>query len=172
MFSGWGIRTLSTSDASYNPVDYQVGSVWPHDNAFIAAGMQHHGYATEASQIFTGLMEAAVRFEHFRLPELFAGYERRGAEEPVRYPVACSPQAWAAGSIPYLLQHALALHPEAFDRRLRIRRPHLPRWLRWVEVRHLRVGQAEIDLRYERSDASTLVAIQRRRGELTVLIED
>jgi glycogen debranching enzyme len=171
MFSGWGVRTLSATDPSYNPVDYQVGSVWPHDNAIIVAGMQRYGFDKEANQIFTAVMQAASKFEHFRLPEVFAGYDRGLADMPVKYPVACNPQAWAAGSIPCMLASMLGLHPDGFNRRLHIRHPHLPDWLRWVSLRHLRVGDAEVDLRYERSDQGTLVAVTGKRGDLLVSVE-
>jgi glycogen debranching enzyme len=171
MFSGWGIRTLSSADVAYNPIDYQVGSVWPHDNAVIVAGMQRYGFATEANHVFTAVTQAAMNFEHFRLPEVFAGYERALARKPVRYPVACNPQAWAAGSIPYMLASILGLEPDAFGRTLRIRRPHLPDWLDWVRLRRLRVGEAEADLYYQRSDQRTLVAVTRKRGDLLVSVE-
>ncbi len=171
MFSGWGVRTLSAKDTSYNPVDYQVGSVWPHDNAIIVAGMQRYGFVKQADQVFTALMQAATNFEHFRLPEVFAGYDRSFASKPVKYPVACNPQAWAAGSIPYMLAAALGLHPDAFNQRLAIRHPHLPDWLQRVTVRHLRVGDAEVDLRYERADQQTLVAVERKHGYLAVRVE-
>ncbi|MDQ6672658.1 MAG: amylo-alpha-1,6-glucosidase, partial [Chloroflexota bacterium] len=166
MFSGWGVRTLSALHPAYNPVDYQVGSVWPHDNAIIVAGMQRHGFDKEANQVFTAMMQAASKFEHFRLPEVFAGYERGVASKPVKYPVACNPQAWAAGSIPYMLASMLGLQPDAFNRILHVQHPHLPDWLRWVTLSHLRVGDAEVDLRYERSDHGTLVAVTRKRGDL------
>ena len=158
-------------DPSYNPVDYQLGSVWPHDNAIIVAGMQHYGFDKEANQVFTAIMQAASKFEHFRLPEVFAGHDRGFATKPVKYPVACNPQAWAAGSIPYMLASMLGLHLDGFNRRLHIRHPHLPDWLRWVTLRHLRVGDAEVDLKYERSGKATLVAVTRKRGELLVSIE-
>jgi glycogen debranching enzyme len=171
MFSGWGVRTLSATDPSYNPVDYQVGSVWPHDNAMIVAGMQRYGFGKEANQVFTALMQAATKFDHFRLPEVFAGYDRAFASKPVKYPVACNPQAWAAGSIPYMLASVLGLRPDAFNRRLHIQHPHLPDWLQWVTLRHLRIGDAEVDLRYERSGQGTLVAVTRKRGDLLVSVE-
>lgn len=171
MFSGWGIRTLSAGDRSYNPVEYQLGSVWPHDNALIVAGMQHYGFASEACQVFTAVVDAATRFEHFRLPELFAGYDRRLASLPARYPVACNPQAWAAGAIPYMLVSLLGLVPDAFNSRLRIRRPYLPEWLEWVEVRRLRVGQAEIDLHYQRLGNQTVVSVARKHGDVLVSVE-
>jgi glycogen debranching enzyme len=171
MFSGWGIRTLSATDASYNPVDYQVGSIWPHDNAMIVAGMLRYGFTNEANKVFTAVMQAASKFEHFRLPEVFAGYDRSIASMPVKYPVACNPQAWAAGSIPYMVASTLGLHPDGFNRRLRIRHPCLPDWLQWVSVRRVQVADAEVDLRYERSDHGTLVEVTRKRGELLVTIE-
>jgi glycogen debranching enzyme len=171
MFSGWGIRTLSSDDQSYNPVDYQLGSIWPHDNAMIVAGMQRYGFATEANEILTVMMEAASSFEHFRLPEVFAGYDRGIANKPVKYPVACNPQAWAAGSIPFMLASVLGLQPDAFNCRLHIRKPRLPDWLEWVALRGLRIGEAEVDLRYERSAHQTLVAVTRKRGDLEVSVE-
>ncbi|HEY7061090.1 MAG TPA: glycogen debranching N-terminal domain-containing protein [Chloroflexota bacterium] len=171
MFTGWGVRTLSADDRSYNPIDYQLGSIWPHDNAFVAAGMHRYGYVGEASRVFTAIKEAATEFPHFRLPETFAGYDRGYASKPVRYPVACNPQAWAAGTIPYMLRTALGLQPDACEQRLRIVRPHLPDWLHWVAVHNLRVGDARVDLRYERSDAKTLVAVTDKRGDLTVTVE-
>jgi glycogen debranching enzyme len=171
MFSGWGIRTLSAEDRSYNPVDYQVGSVWPHDNAIIVAGMQRYGFNQEANRVFTAIMQAATKFEHFRLPEVFAGYDQRFSSRPVKYPVACNPQAWAAGSIPYMLASVLGLQPDAFHRRLRIERPHLPDWLEWVGMRKLRVGEAEVDVEYQRSGDKTLVAVTRKHGDLLVTVE-
>ncbi len=171
MFSGWGVRTLSARHPAYNPVDYQVGSVWPHDNAFIAAGMQRYGFDSEANQVFTAIMQAASHFEHFRLPEVFAGYDRGLASKPVRYPVACNPQAWAAGSMPYMLASLLGLHPDGFNRRLHIRHPHLPEWLQWVTLRHVRVGDSEVDLKYERSDDGTRVTVTHQSGDLLVSVE-
>ena len=171
MFSGWGVRTLSADDRSYNPIDYQLGSIWPHDNAFIVAGMHRYGFAAEASQVFTAIKEAATAFEHVRLPEAFAGYDRGYASKPVRYPVACNPQAWAAGAIPYMLQASLGLQPDAFGHRLHVEHPHLPDWLRWARIHNLRVGDAQIDLRYERVDGETLVAVSDKRGDIAVTVK-
>jgi glycogen debranching enzyme len=171
MFSGWGIRTLSAEDRSYNPVDYQVGSVWPHDNAIIVAGMQRYGFNDEAKRVFTAVMEAATNFDHFRLPEVFAGYDRTFARKPVKYPVACNPQAWAAGSIPYMLASMLGLYPDGFNGRLQIRNPSLPEWLDWVMLRHLRLGEAEIDLEYRRLGGRTLVAVTRKHGHVNVSVD-
>jgi glycogen debranching enzyme len=171
MFSGWGIRTLSSDDASYNPVDYQVGSVWPHDNAIIVAGMQRYGCSDAASRVFTAIMDAAAEFDHFRLPELFAGHARGPASKPVTYPVACNPQAWAAGAIPFMLSSMLGLQPDAFNHCLHIRHALLPKWLNQVVLRGLRVGEAELDLRYERAADATVVVVTAKRGDVVVSVE-
>ena len=116
------------------------------------------------------MVDAAAQFEHYRLPEVFAG--TNADREPAgEIPVACNPQAWAAGAIPHMLAAMLGLDLDGFNRRLRIRHPHLPDWLRWVTLRHLRIGDAEVDLKYERSEAATLVAVTRKRGDLLVSVE-
>jgi glycogen debranching enzyme len=171
MFSGWGVRTLSAEDASYNPVDYQVGSVWPHDNAMIVAGMQRYGFSDAASRVFTAMIDAASEFDHLRLPELFAGHERGPATRPVTYPVACNPQAWAAGAIPFMLSSMLGLQPDAFNQRLRIQHAALPKWLKRVVVHGLRIGAAEVDLRYDRTADATEVVVTAKRGDLVVSVE-
>src|SRR5581483_9096126 len=114
MYNGWGIRTLSAEEHCYNPVGYHLGTVWPHDNSIIAAGCRRYGLDQEALRIFTGLAQAALHLTDYRIPELFAGFSRHEYAEPVHFPVACHPQAWAAGSIPYLIETILGLTPEAF----------------------------------------------------------
>ena len=123
LFTGWGIRTLAQSHPAYNPVGYHTGSVWPHDSALIAAGLRRYGFDDDFTTIFEGLLEAASHFGGHRLPELFAGLAREELDDPVPYPVACRPQAWAAGSIPLLLKWGLGLSPDALNGRLRIVRP-------------------------------------------------
>jgi glycogen debranching enzyme len=171
MYSGWGVRTLAQGEAAYNPIDYQVGSIWPHDNSFIAAGLKRYGQDNDFVRVFSGIFDAAVRFEHYRLPEVFAGFGRDQYANPVHYPVACSPQAWASGAIPYLLRTALGLEPDAPNGCLTIRRPILPDWLGSVEVKGLQVGKSSLDLRYERVNGVTLVALVHREGDAQVLIE-
>lgn len=112
MFSGWGVRTLSSEMARYDPVSYHNGSVWPHDNSLIAAGLARYGHHEAAEMIVDGLMAAAAAFPENRLPELFAGYTRRGISFPVPYPSANAPQAWAAGAIIYGLELLLRLKPD------------------------------------------------------------
>ncbi len=172
MFSGWGIRTLSKEAIAYNPVGYHLGTVWPHDNGIIAAGFRRYGHDASASRILESLFEAAADFEHARLPECFAGLERSLFGIPVRYPVACHPQAWAAGSIAHLLTETLGLQPAAFDRRLRIVRPSLPSFLDSLSIEGLTVGAGRVDLDFRRSKASIEVSVGRITGELDVVIDD
>lgn len=111
MFTGWGIRTLSSDMVRYNPVSYHNGSVWPHDNSLIAAGLARYGFIDEAEKVISGLFRAASDFPDKRLPELFAGYPRREYSFPVPYPATNAPQAWAAGAIIYLLETLLRVTP-------------------------------------------------------------
>jgi glycogen debranching enzyme len=171
MFCGWGVRTLSAKERAYNPLDYQTGSIWPHDNALIALGLRRWGFTQAMDRIFTGIFQAATHFEDFRLPEVFDGFGQQQYPRPVHYPVACSPQAWAAGALPLLLQVALGLEPDALEGVLRIHRPHLPDWLRSVTIRGLRVADTSIDLQYRREDSTTLVAVLGRRGKIEVLVQ-
>ncbi|HZU75450.1 MAG TPA: amylo-alpha-1,6-glucosidase, partial [Dehalococcoidia bacterium] len=171
MFSGWGIRTLAEGEAAYNPIDYQVGSVWPHDNALIAAGLKRYGFDEEFERVFSAIFQAATQFRHYQLPEVFAGFSRQQYSQPVHYPVACSPQAWASGALPLLLATALGLQPDAPAQRLHVVRPALPEWLASLRIRGVRVGEAAVDLHYRRTDQGTLVAVLNKQGEVQVSIE-
>ncbi|HEV2405179.1 MAG TPA: hypothetical protein VGR88_06990 [Ktedonobacterales bacterium] len=170
MCNGWGIRTLSSDERGYNPLDYQLGSVWPHDNALIALGLRRAGFTSAMETVFTGIFNAASLFPQFRLPEVFDGFSRDEYDHPVNYPVACSPQAWAAGALPLLLTAALGLEPSALERRLTIQSPRLPEWMTSVAMRGLRVGDMTVDLRYQRTGDTTLVAVERRDGDLEVIV--
>jgi glycogen debranching enzyme len=172
MFSGWGIRTLGEGEAAYNPVGYHLGTVWPHDNAMIGIGLRRYGFDTDFIRVLEGLLEAAARAENFRLPELFAGFGRSDFETPVPYPVACQPQAWAAGAIPYLGRCALGLEADALHNRLRIRRPSMTHWLNRVRVEGLRIGDSEVDLLFERaSSGGVALSDVQIRGDLEVVLE-
>jgi glycogen debranching enzyme len=171
MFSGWGVRTLAESHPAYNPVGYHTGSVWPHDSSLIAFGLRRYGFDEDFTLIFEGLLEAASRFDDYRLPELFAGFARAEFDEPVPYPVACQPQAWAAGSIPFLLKWGLGLSPDALAKRLAIVRPSLPRWLNRVEVSGLALGDARIDLVFERAGEQVTLADAHIEGDAEVVLE-
>ena len=171
MFSGWGIRTLAQTHPAYNPVGYHTGSVWPHDNALIAFGLRRYGFDEDFTKVFEGLLEAASRFNDYRLPELFGGFARDEFDEPVPYPVACQPQAWSAGSIPFLLKWGLGLSPAAMEKRLRIIRPSLPRWLERVDVTGLEIAGARVDLRFERAGDQVTLADARIDGDIEVVLE-
>jgi glycogen debranching enzyme len=171
MFTGWGIRTLAQSHPAYNPVGYHTGSVWPHDSALIAFGLRRYGFDEDFTLIFEGLLEAASRFDDYRLPELFGGFSRAEFDEPVPYPVACQPQAWAAGSIPFLLKWGLGLSPDALENRLAIVRPSLPRWLNRVELTGLALGDARIDLVFERAGKHVTLADAQIEGDAEVVLE-
>lgn len=173
MFSGWGVRTLSSEERRYNPIGYHLGTVWPHDNSVILAGLRRYGFAEQACAIFTGIAQASASFANHRLPELFCGFAREQYPSPVRYPVACHPQAWAAGSVPWMLTSLLGLEPQALAGRLAVRAPILPSWIPDVELRGLRVSRAQVDLRFQRTAAgSASVQILDQRGKLEIDIED
>jgi len=172
MNSGWGIRTLATGEAAFNPVSYHLGSVWPHDSALVAAGLRRYGYDAEFAALFDATLDAASHVPGYRLPELFAGFGRTEFGVPVPYPVACRPQAWAAGAVPFLLAEALGLRADALERRLAVHRPVLPRWLHRVEVTGLRVGDARVDLLFERTRGTDHVALSdvRADGDVEVIL--
>ncbi len=171
MFGGWGIRTLSAQATAFNPVGYHLGTVWPHDNAIVAAGFRRYGHDDAAEQIFSALVEAAQDFPQQRLPECFAGFRKTAFGIPVRYPIACHPQAWAAGALPHLLTSILGLEPSAFDGRLRIVRPRLPPWISHLELRGLVVGRGTADIAFDAVAGRTDVSIRRIEGDLDIHAE-
>lgn len=165
MFGGWGIRTLSTRERRSNPIGYHLGTVWPHDNAIIAAGLHRYGYDEEALQVTEGILQAARHFVHYRLPEVFAGFSRKQFSTPMRYPVACHPQAWAAASVPYLLTSLLGLVPDAFNNRLQILRPVLPENVDAIDIVRVPLGKGCVDLHFSRGrDGSVQVEASNRHG--------
>jgi glycogen debranching enzyme len=172
MFSGWGIRTLADDEPAYNPVGYHLGTVWPHDTAIIAVGLRRYGFDEDATRVLEALLDAAAGAERYRLPELFAGFGRTEFETPVPYPVACQPQAWAAGAIPYLGRSEIGVEADGLRNRLRIRRPSMTRWLNRVEVTRLRIADSEVDLVFERTGPGAGVALAdvRIRGDVEVVL--
>jgi glycogen debranching enzyme len=171
MFSGWGIRTMSKEAVAYNPMSYHNGSVWPHDNALVGAGLKRYGYDQSLLQITTGLFDAAMHMEYFRLPELFCGFTRRTPATPVRYPVACSPQAWAAGSPFLLLQSMLGISARADQGLITVNKPALPEWLNSLEWRNLRVGDSRLSLLFTRQGGVTTFSMTERQGDIRVVME-
>jgi glycogen debranching enzyme len=167
MWSGWGIRTLSAYNPAYNPFSYQRGSVWPHDNGIIALGFKRYGFAAEAARIARDISRAASCFTSHRLPELYAGVERRSGTFPVQYLGANVPQAWAAGAAFHLLRAILGLDADAPRGRLHVD-PALPEWLPDVTLHGLRVGSARLDLRFWREGARTRWEASTREGRIEV----
>jgi glycogen debranching enzyme len=168
-FSGWGIRTLSASEVRYNPMSYHNGSIWPHDNALIAAGFARYGLHDEALAVLTAMFEASGSMHLHRLPELFCGFGRERGEGPISYPVACHPQAWASGAALLLLQAALGLEVRAADRVVTFTRPRLPEYLDQVRLRNLRVGPHTVDLLLNRADDDVGIKVVRRTGPVEVI---
>jgi glycogen debranching enzyme len=165
LFSGWGIRTLSSEESYFNPMSYHCGSVWPHDNAVIGFGMARYGLNRESALIFQALYDAALHFRDYRLPELFCGVSRLAKGEPVHYPVSCSPQAWAAGSPFLLLTGLLGLCPSADCGRLAIVDPHLPQFLKTLRLDNLRIGPTRLSLEFERQGDRTYCNVADMQGE-------
>ncbi|HWA59824.1 MAG TPA: amylo-alpha-1,6-glucosidase [Caulobacteraceae bacterium] len=147
--SGWGVRTLAMAQARYNPMSYHNGSIWPHDTALCVAGMARYGEREGVAKVMLDLFQAACSFG-MRMPELFCGFPREGGEPPIAYPVACLPQAWAAGSAFMMLQACLGLSVDASRREIRLTRPTLPPGIHELTVTGLPIGEAEVDIRFQR----------------------
>jgi glycogen debranching enzyme len=169
MWSGWGIRTLSSAHVSYNPMSYQLGSVWPHDNGCIVNGLHSYGHDQEAAQIARALFDAAQRFDDNRLPELFGGFEREPGAPPVRYVDANAPQAWAAGAAIQLICSLLGFEAHAPSGTL-VLRPSLPDWLDVIRVQNLHVGSAVVDFAVRRTDSGHEVDVTRLDGKLECVL--
>jgi len=167
MWSGWGIRTLSSGNPAYNPFSYQNGSVWPHDNGIIAMGFKRYGFAKEAAMIARDISEAASYFVFYRLPELYAGTRREPGAFPVQYLGANVPQAWAAGSVFHLLRAILGLHADAHNKTLYVD-PVLPHWLPDITLHNLRVGASTVTLRFWTENNETRYEVLSGEGELHV----
>lgn len=168
--SGWGLRTLASGQAGFNPIGYHTGSVWPHDNAIAAAGLKRAGRHEDANRIASRIFEAARRSPDHRLPELFCGFSRDEASAPVPYPVACSPQAWSAAAPLSLLQTMLGMRANAFEHVLELDHPRLPDWLGSVTVRNLRVGSATVDFVVQRHLGATTGEVIRTDGDVEVVV--
>jgi glycogen debranching enzyme len=172
MWSGWGIRTLSAQHPAYNPFSYQLGSVWPHDNAICAAGFRRYGLDASAAQVARAIFDASDRFRSRRLPELFSGLPRDPGGFPVQYLGANVPQAWAAGAVVHFISSLLGVQADAPHRRL-VLRPWLPPWLDEVRLENLRVGDAVVDLRVHRlADGGHGIDVERQQGELEVALDE
>lgn len=170
MFTGWGVRTLSARERLYNPMSYHNGSVWPHDTAIAAAGLRRYGIEEGFLALSTGLFQAVLHWDGLRMPELFCGFPRQPGYGPTRYPVACSPQAWAAGVVFELVSGMLGFMPDERRNQLMLDRPILPPWLNWIEVRNLRFRGSRLSLIVERGRQGSAVELLGREGDAEILI--
>jgi len=169
-FSGWGIRTVAYGEARYNPMSYHNGSIWPHDNAMIALGMARYGLKEQAAQICKALFEVATHQELRRLPELFCGFPRRRHQGPTAYPVACSPQAWAAAAPFATLAASLGLVLDCEGNAVRFHDPVLPDFLNEVVIRKLHLGTSYLDLRLHQQGRDVALNVLGRKGDARILL--
>jgi glycogen debranching enzyme len=169
-FSGWGIRTLAATEVRYNPMSYHNGAVWPHDNALIAYGAARYGLHDLAVRALAGLFAAGTYFDLNRTPELFCGFDRQPGEGPVPYPVACAPQAWAAGSVFLLLQACLGLGVSAVERQVWFHQPQLTSFVPELRITNPEVAGAVVDLHLVRHGDDVGVNVLRRVGDLAVVV--
>jgi glycogen debranching enzyme len=151
-------------------MSYHNGSVWPHDTALVAAGFARYGLRRNVLSLLTGLFDASLFTHLHRLPELICGFERRPGEGPTLYPVACSPQSWAAAAPISLLQSCLGLSISADERRISLARPILPPSLQQIRIRNLRVRGAQVDLVLTRHKRDVGVHVERRTGPVDVQV--
>ena len=170
-FSGWGIRTLAQGEARFNPMSYHDGSIWPHDNSLIAAGMARYGHMEQVETVFTGLFDTATYMDLRRIPELFCGFRRHEGAGPIQYPVACAPHAWAAGAPLLMLQACLGLEFDVDRRAIRFRRPRLPSFLDEVTIRNLAVCGGSVDVNLKTLGTSVALSILRNDGGIAVTLE-
>jgi glycogen debranching enzyme len=168
-FGGWGVRTVAAGEARYNPLSYHNGSIWPHDNAIVASGLAKYECKDMAGRILLGLLDASRWADLSRLPELFCGLDRRRGEGPTLYPVACSPQAWAAGAVFLLVQACLGGSTQAASNRVLFDRPYLPEGIPQLWIKGLRTSKGSVDLFFERRNDAVRVEVTEQQGEIEVV---
>jgi len=168
-FAGWGVRTLAASQSRYNPMSYHNGSIWPHDNAIIAAGFARYGLTASATRIMSAMLDLSQSVDLNRLPELICGFHRRTGEFPTLYPVACAPQSWAAGTVYMLLSACLGLQIDATARRIAVRRAVLPESVEWLRITNVTVLDASLDLLLTRHPYDVSVTVLRRDGDVEIV---
>lgn len=165
--SGWGLRTLAKGQARFNPMSYHNGSVWPHDTALAAAGMARYGERHAVAMLLGEIYGSAAHFQ-MRLPELFCGFVRETGEPPIAYPVACLPQAWAAGSVFLMMQSVLGLNIDAAEGLVEVNNPALPAGLDRLSITRLKVGDGVIDLHFQRLNGHVVVMPRERSGTVNL----
>ena len=168
-FSGWGVRTVAAGQARYNPLSYHNGSIWPHDNSIVASGLAKYECKDMAGRILLGLLDASRWADLGRLPELFCGLDRRRGEGPTLYPVACSPQAWAAGAVFLLVQACLGVSIQGASNRILFDRPYLPDGIPQLWIKGLHSSKGSVDVFCERRNDTVRVEVTDHQGEIEVV---
>lgn len=171
MFSGWGIRTLGGKEKLYNPMSYHNGSVWPHDNALIAAGFSEYDFQQESIKVLHALFDASLYIDLQRLPELFCGFERRKSEGPTAYPVACSPQAWSVAAVFLLLQACLKIEINALTKTLVFDKPILPDFIQKISISKLQLGDDTCDFELFRYPADVGIHVTHKPADWELIIK-
>lgn len=172
LFCGWGIRTVASNEVRYNPMSYHNGSVWPHDNSLIAAGLARYGYKEQAGELLRAILDTSTFMELNRLPELFCGFHKRpGVEGPTLYPVACSPQAWAAGAAYLFIDACLGISFSVSKKTIQFSKPYLPDFIDEIKLTGLQIGDAEIDLRVYRNSSGIAWEMPDSHGEMRVELD-
>jgi glycogen debranching enzyme len=169
-FSGWGIRTVASGEARFNPISYHNGSVWPHDNAMIALGLARYGFPWHAAKVFSAMFEAAAYQELRRLPELFCGFIRKPHRGPTAYPVACAPQAWASAAPFAFLKACLGMDVRHEANSVSFRNPAMPAFLNYVTLNQLSLGKSRLDLTLHRHGRDVTLNLLRRQGDAKVML--
>jgi glycogen debranching enzyme len=170
-YSGWGVRTVAHGEARYNPMSYHNGSIWPHDNALIAAGLARYGHGAAVETIFEAIVRAALHMHDRRMPELYCGFRRRPGRGPTLYPAACSPQAWAAGTPLALLAAMLGLKFDPGQHTVRLVKPVVPALAGSITVRNLTLGGASVDFVLASSKSRPRLEVMRASGPVRVLLD-
>ena len=170
MFSGWGIRTIASSEPRYNPMSYHNGSIWPHDNALIAYGLAKYGYREEVNKILSGMYDVTMFVQSQRLPELFCGFIKRRNEGPTAYPVACSPQAWAIASVYFLLEACLGIKIVAKENTIYFYNPTLPDFLREITITNLKVNSSNVVIQVRKNINEVTINLLHRDGDVKIEI--
>jgi glycogen debranching enzyme len=171
MLCGWGIRTLSSEYPTFNPMSYHNGSIWPHDNSIVAAGLRRRGYAKQALRVIEETFDAGCRLPGYRVPELYCGFsrDRRYQSSPAAYPVSCTPQSWAAGSVFHMLQHLIGLEPDLPSGRV-VLRPMLLPGVDRITFEDVRVGNRSLSIDIQRASDGVRCVVSGADG-LEVLVE-
>lgn len=169
MFSGWGIRTMAENEVGYNPTSYHNGSIWPHDNSIIINGLIRYNYHREANKVINGLIKASQYFNYNRLPELFCGFSQKETKRPIEYPVACSPQAWACGSIYLTIKSLLGINTDVINDRIYLK-PIFPDMINKIEVKNLKIDDNRVDFTLIKEESHMKISEVKIKGNTKLIL--